>query len=342
MTTSLELDHDSRLLVLVPHPDDETLATGGLIQMALAAGAQLRVIMATDGDNNPWPQRWIEKRWRIDASARARWGARRRSEASRALAALGVPQQDVRHLGWPDQGITASLMRDSATTDLLVAEILDFSPNVIVAPSCLDLHPDHNAMGVMVELALAESNLSGCRRFGYVVHGNLSQENLVALPADRERSSVKLHALRMHASQMILSEKRMTRLGQRPEQFEAIEVRSGHDIEFPALEWRMPLPSAVLALQRHSLYLIAETQGPPFRASIALPWRLSAAKLATAIGQDNVFNATVLAEAGELKVVLSGTHPVRRVFAKIERLGARVLIYDGHGWTVVGDPPRRN
>ena len=47
MKPSLEFLPDDRVLVLAPHPDDEVLATGGLIQQALAAGAALRVIVAT-------------------------------------------------------------------------------------------------------------------------------------------------------------------------------------------------------------------------------------------------------------------------------------------------------
>ena len=61
----------ARILILAPHPDDESLGTGGLIQQALAAGAALRVLFITDGDNNPWPQRFIERRWFINAPERA-------------------------------------------------------------------------------------------------------------------------------------------------------------------------------------------------------------------------------------------------------------------------------
>ena len=332
MTPSLELDQNTRMLVIAPHPDDETLATGELIQAALAAGARLRVVIATDGDNNPWPQRWIEKRWRIDASARARWGKRRQTEASMALARLGVAAQDVRCLGWPDQGITALLMRDSAATLQLADEIRDFVPNLIIAPSRTDLHPDHNAMNVMLELALAESNLSACQRFGYVVHGNLSAENLIALPADHERSRVKVDAMRMHASQMVLSEKRMARLGQRPEQFETTDAKIDRDTKPCTLEWRMPLPSTVPGLHRHALYLIVETEGPLIRAKIALPWRLSSTKLEMTIGKDKAVDAAVSSEASGLTVKLTAARPIRRAFAKIERLGARILIYDSQGW----------
>ncbi len=96
-----------RVMVFAPHPDDETLATGGLLQQIVAAGGAARVIFATDGDNNPWPQRVIEHRWQLEAADRARWGARRRAEALAALACLGVSANHTRFLGYPDQGLTA-------------------------------------------------------------------------------------------------------------------------------------------------------------------------------------------------------------------------------------------
>ncbi|MEO7936976.1 MAG: PIG-L family deacetylase, partial [Dokdonella sp.] len=157
MTSVLDLDKHTRLLIVVPHPDDETLATGGLIQAALAVGASLRVVIVTDGDNNPWPQRWVEKRWHIDAQARTRWGTRRRHEAAAALARLGVAEDDVRHYGWPDQGLTGLLMCDAQREDELLVEIVDFAPTLVAAPSLADRHPDHSALRVMLELALART-----------------------------------------------------------------------------------------------------------------------------------------------------------------------------------------
>ena len=81
MPSSFTLSPQDRVLVFAPHPDDEALGCGGLIQQAVELGAEVRVIFQTDGDNNPWPQRYVEQRWTIDASCRQRWGARRRLEA---------------------------------------------------------------------------------------------------------------------------------------------------------------------------------------------------------------------------------------------------------------------
>src|SRR5438094_488409 len=77
-----------RVLILAPHPDDESLAAGGLIQRAVAAGAATRIVFATDGDDNPWPQRFIERRLNISTADRLRWGRRRRGEALAAVARL--------------------------------------------------------------------------------------------------------------------------------------------------------------------------------------------------------------------------------------------------------------
>src|SRR6478672_3902776 len=102
--TALVLSRADRVLVLDPHPDDETLACGALIQRALALGASVSVVVATNGDDKPWPQRLVERRWRLDHGAATRWGARRALEARDALRILGVCKDDVHFLDWRDQG----------------------------------------------------------------------------------------------------------------------------------------------------------------------------------------------------------------------------------------------
>src|SRR2546425_648865 len=67
-----DIDAGSRLLLLAPHPDDEALAMGGLLQRAAAVGATIHVAFITDGEDNPWPQRAADRRWRIGPHERAR------------------------------------------------------------------------------------------------------------------------------------------------------------------------------------------------------------------------------------------------------------------------------
>ena len=92
-------------MLIAPHPDDEALACSVILQQAVRAGAAIRVVYVTDGDNNPWPQRALERRWRLSASDRKRWGKLRRSEALAALRDLGIHPSDVQFLGLPDQGL---------------------------------------------------------------------------------------------------------------------------------------------------------------------------------------------------------------------------------------------
>jgi hypothetical protein len=46
----LEVGPGERLLVAAPHPDDETLGAGGLVQRVLARGGSVRVLLFTAGD----------------------------------------------------------------------------------------------------------------------------------------------------------------------------------------------------------------------------------------------------------------------------------------------------
>ncbi|HSV05425.1 MAG TPA: PIG-L family deacetylase [Candidatus Binatus sp.] len=196
------LTAQARVMVIAPHPDDETLGAGGVLQRAVAAGAAIRVIFATDGENNPWPQRVLERRWRIGADERTRWASRRRAEALAALRVLGVRSESVHFLGLPDQELTALLLREDGPGVELAAEIHDWRPTLLVGPSMIDLHPDHSALAVLLELALSSAPEYRCARLEYVIHGPL-QAATVALrlrPAERRRKET---AVRCHASQLL-------------------------------------------------------------------------------------------------------------------------------------------
>ncbi len=332
MTSVLDLDNRARLLILVPHPDDETLATGGLIQRALAVGASLRVVIVTDGDNNPWPQRWVEKRWRLDATVRVRWGKRRRHEAAAALAQLGVAENCIRHYGWPDQGLTSLLMRDAQCEDQLVAEILDFVPTLVAAPSLTDRHPDHNALRVMLELALARTAHGACRRLGFVVHGRSPESNAVTLEMNQQHARNKYEALQAHASQLILSGKRMRRMCERAEQFEVDETPSAEYTRIAAQEWHIAYAHSGFQLRQRALYLIVEADGRVVRASIAFPSKIKSINTIISLNDKDSLCVEVDAVVDHLRIRLRGVRATGQIFAKIQRLGARLVIYDCSGW----------
>jgi LmbE family N-acetylglucosaminyl deacetylase len=225
----------TRLLVVAPHPDDETIATCLLIQQVRAAGGEVRILLLTEGDNNPWPQRWLERRVSIRAADRRRWGLRRRAEMLQALACLGVPTQALQPLGWPDLGITDELLQASrASVSALSAAIGQFGPSLVVAPALADRHPDHAAAHVLVRLALAEQ-ADPPLLLGYLVHGRARDGESFRIHGTAEESACKRAALAVHRSQMALSGKRMQRLAARP------ECHAGLPAPLTALPWRPPL-----------------------------------------------------------------------------------------------------
>jgi LmbE family N-acetylglucosaminyl deacetylase len=211
MIQTLALGPTDRLLLLLPHPDDESVAAGGLLQHALEVGSEVLLAFFTDGDNNPWAQRASERRWRIGAADRARFASTRRGEARAALERLGVPLAAARFLGFPDQGITDLLLHGNEVAYRAVRDaIASWRPTVVGSPSLLDLHPDHSALAVMTELALAElgPTIPLRRRFRYLVHNprlrSRVHDGSLVLPLSEGQRAGKKSAIACHRTQLVL------------------------------------------------------------------------------------------------------------------------------------------
>jgi LmbE family N-acetylglucosaminyl deacetylase len=110
------------VLVLAPHPDDETLACGGTILRHLHAGDAVRVVMVTDGR--------ASRAGGLDPYAMA--GVRQR-EAHAAMAVLGA---ELDWLGLPEAAWSDADLRAPLAAALAVADL-------VYAPSPVDYHPEH-------------------------------------------------------------------------------------------------------------------------------------------------------------------------------------------------------
>jgi LmbE family N-acetylglucosaminyl deacetylase len=336
MTRVLALPSDARLLVFAPHPDDETLATGELIQLAREKGADVRVVFATDGDNNPWPQRWTERRWRIDAAARARWGARRRDEALAALATLGVDAGAARFLGWPDLGLTRLLECDDAAVGVLADEIRAFAPTHVATPSLRDRHPDHGALRVMVDLALAKTRAE-CVRLGYVVHGREEGPASCVLPEDSARHRRKIDALLAHESQIRLSRGRLLRWARQPESFERSEGSMAMDFGARPL-LRIGLGSPLRFWRRHDVLVVLADADGIHRARVRLP-RFARGEPAGVLA-DAACSGRITIGIADGALWIAPVQPLRadaRGFVKIERAAPRLVIFDADTWQRLED-----
>ena len=228
----------TRLLVVAPHPDDETIATGMLIQQVRAVGGEVRVLLLTGGDNNPWPQRWLERRVWISAADRQRWGRRRQTEILQALQYLEVPAQALQSLGWPDMGVTDGLLQSSDTAvAALATAIAQFRPSLIAMPALGDRHPDHSSAHVLVRLALARQK-DPPQQLAYLVHGQPPDSGVIEIPGTHAQATNKRAALVAHRSQMALSGARMRHLADRPEHY--VDVAAMPAGSTSPLPWRPP------------------------------------------------------------------------------------------------------
>lgn len=227
MIATLNFD---RVLVIAPHPDDESIGTGALIQRVLAAGGRLQVIFVTDGDNNAFPQRLAGKKWRITADDRAKWGTMRRQESRAALSQLGAPVGTAIFLGYADRSLARMAERgDRRVAEGLRAIIAAFDPLLVVSPSGLDLHADHRAVALFAHDAADDRPI-----ITYLVHGDVPAERIAArLELTTEEVTRKRAAIERHESQLRFSRERFLSYATPEEVF----LNDEHDIVQPDSLW---------------------------------------------------------------------------------------------------------
>lgn len=101
---AIALDPKDRILVLAPHPDDEVLGCGGIIQRAVSMKLPVKVVFLTYGDSNQWSFMLYRKHFVFMPGAVQKMGLVRRDEAIAASNILGLLPKDLTFLGYPDFG----------------------------------------------------------------------------------------------------------------------------------------------------------------------------------------------------------------------------------------------
>ncbi|MBZ9712038.1 PIG-L deacetylase family protein [Deinococcus multiflagellatus] len=190
-----------RVLLVSPHPDDESLCCAGQLQEAQRAGAQVYVVWLTSGDGFELDAAALGRTARPHGGATERLGARRMAEARAAARVLGVPAAHLTFLGYPDGALLrlyrapqAQVVRSPHTGATRVpyagtlhpgaaytganlrrdlAEVFDrVRPDVVLLPSSKDAHRDHRATSLLVQDLLQARGQTARARY-WVVHGGL-------------------------------------------------------------------------------------------------------------------------------------------------------------------------
>jgi LmbE family N-acetylglucosaminyl deacetylase len=160
------------VLVLAPHPDDEVIGCGGVIQQSLKAGRRVRIAFMTSGDGYPQAASVLLGK-PVDALRRedfVRLGQAREAEAIAAARVLGLYEGDLVFLRYPDAllGSLTAEARAAAMRD--VRQVLgESAPAQVYVTGRADEHPDHRATNELVGEAVASLGYGG-ELLTYIVH----------------------------------------------------------------------------------------------------------------------------------------------------------------------------
>ncbi|MCU0651852.1 MAG: PIG-L family deacetylase [Candidatus Omnitrophica bacterium] len=197
------IQKNDRILILAPHPDDETIGCAGIIQQALKAGADVHVAYLTNGDHNEFAFIVYKKELIWMTSEFIAMGELRKKEAIAAMKLLGLNRLRLVFLGYPDYG-TFHIFKDywqserpfrdfltrissvpykedlSYGAPYKAENILDdlekllrlYNPTKIFVSHPADVNVDHKTLYLFLEVALAdlEWELPRPKIYPYLIH----------------------------------------------------------------------------------------------------------------------------------------------------------------------------
>jgi LmbE family N-acetylglucosaminyl deacetylase len=124
------------IVVVAPHPDDETLGCGGLIALAHAEGRAIKIIVLTDGcgshpNSNTHPPHRLRDL--------------REHETLSAVAALGLDDTAVAFVRLPDRALPSEGAEADGAARHIVAAVEKIQASAILTTWRHDPHCDHQA-----------------------------------------------------------------------------------------------------------------------------------------------------------------------------------------------------
>jgi LmbE family N-acetylglucosaminyl deacetylase len=183
------------VLIIAPHPDDETLGCGGLIAKRVAEGRRVVIAVVTDG-------RALFRRFGVTDPSESEVSAMRKTETLRAVEILGAHTGDVRFLNFENERLhqqRAGALRE------IVALLRDVQPGEVYMPSAFEGHREHVLTHEIVREACATTGLCPTT-FEFIVNlkSGTTLESIpgkihrVDVSAFRDRESEALAQFRSH------------------------------------------------------------------------------------------------------------------------------------------------
>jgi LmbE family N-acetylglucosaminyl deacetylase len=186
----------SRAVIIAPHPDDEVLGCGGLLQLLAALDRPILIISVTDGSaSHPGSQTWSAERLSVV----------RPQESAEALHRLGLPLHSVQWLrgGFADSAVAREEQR---LTDFIQRYLKP--TDVVFSTWAHDGHTDHEAVGRAGAVAAAAAGATHHELPIWTWHWATPEDQKIPwsrahkLPLDKAMVARKSHAAHAFASQL--------------------------------------------------------------------------------------------------------------------------------------------
>jgi LmbE family N-acetylglucosaminyl deacetylase len=188
----------SPILIVAPHPDDEVLSSGGLIQSCVATGKKVFVLYLTMGDAYTESVQKVLKK-PIRPSSYIQLGNIRHQEAVKSLASLGIPKNRLFFMCFPDGSLmkvakspSSYTVIQSRTTHLTKSSypfafrhnasycrkeainqiqtiIKRVNPATIIVCHEADTHPDHRATRKLL-ITAKQMSRNKAKLLSYLIH----------------------------------------------------------------------------------------------------------------------------------------------------------------------------
>jgi hypothetical protein len=217
-------------------------------------------------------------------------------------------------------------------------------------PSIFDIHPDHNAVAVMMRLIFADFVTPGVSQWNYLVHGRSPAffDRAAQLSSSEAEIATKRDAIRRHQTQIKLSRRRFLRYATRPERFLRVERESAvwrdgavHSVSRTRDNLNVDLRFAVepLRMQRSKFFVLGrDSLGRKRACQIRLPGRSADVEMLDCATNHSIGIARYRGHpfAGEFTLPLHLFSPIHDLFIKVDR---RSWFFDEAGWIEIPSVP---
>ena len=234
-------------------------------------------------------------------------------------------------------------MRDDRDVMTVIRdEAASFAPTILVAPSLSDRHPDHSAAFILATRACADAGRAFSRILTFAVHGAAPQEGGVTVELDDAQRTVKYEAIRAHASQMRLSEKRFLKFAQKQECYRWSPLPAAADSQIPlratrrggALVVSIDVHEWPGSLSLYSLFVVAGQGDTSLRRRV--PLQVGQATLMDTVLNKQIGFAEVRRERRMINVTIPNMPQLGDCYVKVARPAPTFWVFDRFGWQPVG------